>query len=242
MPRWDIAETRRLIELRHGSEQIRRARHCLRSVTERLRHARYHFQEARNLLKSHIDDRLDTKNIYTLTWPTAPEEWSTLDNCMMKVEANLIACAQGIHSIADTLAHIVYFALGLDRSLGPLKERDVNISKVISVLKQTPAYSEVERAIASLLEDSSFALVTIMTNHAKHRGFPESRLSIDPPDQEAPYAMEFGAFAYNKIEHSEHEIEKVIAPAYKAADRAVIDTGNALNLVLSRKCAPHLFH
>ena len=69
MTSWHIENTRQHIKSRYGNEQLAAARHCLSSVTERQRHARYHFREARNLLKLHIDDKLGEHSIYFLTVP-----------------------------------------------------------------------------------------------------------------------------------------------------------------------------
>jgi hypothetical protein len=233
MARWEIAETRRLIELRHGRPQLLLSQHCLRSVTERLRHARYHFQEARSLLKSRIDDRLGAESIYELTWPTDGERWSELDECLMRVEANAIACAQSIHSIADTLAHVVYFALALNLGSKPLREQDVSFVSVRAVLASVPTRIGVLRSLNVLASEASFAAVEAIVNHSKHRGIVEPRMSIEPPSSGAPYAFEFGAFTYRNVPYAEREIEKVLAPAYEAASKAVVDTGVELNAVLS---------
>lgn len=232
MARWEIAETRTLIELRHGLSQLRLSQHCLRSVTERLRHARYHFQEARGLLKSRIDDRLSTKSIYTLTWPTDGESWNELDNCLMRVEANAIACAQSIHSIADILAHVVYFALALNLERKPLREQDVSFVSVRLALALAPKLAGVLRPLDALESEASFTAVEAIVNHSKHRGIVEPRLSIEPPNAVAPYAFEFGAFTYRNVQYAEREIEQVLAPAYEAASKAVVSTGIELNAVL----------
>jgi hypothetical protein len=234
MSRWHISETKQLIEQRHGSNQLLLARHCLRSVNERLRHARYHYQEAKRNLKEHIDDQLSCQSIHALTWATKAETRDELDDCLMKVEAHMIACAQAIHSIADNLAHVVYYALGLNLPPHSIKVKSVTIRRIAQVLseKETP-FTAIARPLQALLLEQSFATVDAMVNVTKHRGLSESRLSIEPPDRETPYAMEFGAFSYDGKEFPAREIEDVLAPAYAAASRAVIDTGNALNTALA---------
>jgi len=236
MAGWDIAETRRLIERRHGREQLGRIRNCLRAVNERLRHVRYHFDEARQLLKSHIDDRVgNDKDIYTITWPTEEEDATALDSCLMKVEANMIAAAQAIHSTADNLAHVVYYALGLNLGLKQLPERDVTIHRIIDVLaSDSSTYGSVAQPLRMLIGDASFSRIGAITNVAKHRGFVESQLSIEPAGRDVPYAMEYGAFRYGNDLHPAREIKETLAPAYEAASRAVVDTGIAINELLSR--------
>jgi len=70
LPRWNIEQTRGFIESYYGHDQLQLARSSLRAVDVRLRHARYHFDEAKNLLTTHIDDRLETTDIIMLTFPT----------------------------------------------------------------------------------------------------------------------------------------------------------------------------
>lgn len=230
MPRWEIALTRQLIEQRYGREQLYRARHCLRAVHERQRHARYHFKEVKRLLKARIDDRLETESIHAVALFPSPEEWATLDDCLMMVEANMIACAQSIHSILDPLAHVVYFALGKNLGPKPLKEYDINVHSVIAALAaQAPTHMEIKCKLETLIKESSFVVLNDIVKSSKHRGIVEPRLSIEPSGRDVPYIMEFGAVAGQP----EREFEEVLAPAYEAVSRIVIDTGNAINSALA---------
>ena len=235
IPGWDIAETRRLIEYHHGREQLDLAKPSLRSVNERLRHARYHFQEAKRLLKTHIDDRFEGEDVFKLMFPEGLEEWNALDEWFMKVEANMIACAQSIHSIPDTLAHVIHFALGLNRGDKPQRERDVNARSVATALAaRAPAYLEVEHTFRAIKDNLSFAMLNAVVNHTKHRGAIKPQLSLMPSDRPAPYAMEFGPFAYDNVKYPQRELEEVLAPSYEAASHVIVATGNAINSVLSR--------
>jgi len=237
MARWDIAETRRLIELRHGRDQLLHARNCLRAVTERQRHVEYHFREVKRLLKEHIDDRITAeKDIYAITWPTDEENAVALDDCLMKVEANMIAAVQAIHAIADNLAHVAYFALGINLTARKLADREVTMQRVTDTLASEPAYAAIVQALRALAADASFVRIGAITNVAKHRGTVEPRLSIEPADSDAPYVMEYGPFQYGKggAKYPARELKDTLAPAYEAASRAVVDTGIAINEVLSR--------
>jgi len=151
----------------------------------------------------------------------------------MKVEAHMIACAQSIHSIPDTLAHVIYFALGLNLGPNSLKERSINARNIAATLtKLGPIYSEIRRPLCSLKNDSSFIKMDSFTNHAKHRGTREPRLSILFENPRTPYEMEFGEFVYDGEEHPQRELEEVLAHAYRATSTAVVAVGNALNSVM----------
>ncbi len=84
------------------------------------------------------------------------------------------------------------------------------------------------------MDNLSFAMLNALVNHTKHRGAIEPQLSIMPSHRAAPYAMEFGPFAYDDVKYPQCELEDVLAPSYEAASHAIVATGNAINLVLSR--------
>ena len=233
MPRWDIAQTRSLVSAEFGVAQVERMRHCLRSVCERQRHARFHFQEARRLMQGHIDARLPHESIYQITWPTQAKDRIAFDNCFMKVEAHVIACAQATHALADNLAHVAYFALGVNLSPHALGESQVTLHRVISVLaahfRLCDAVTEVLRELTA---ESAFQSIDAFVNTTKHRGFAETRISVDPDDGQIPYKLEFGSFEYRETTHPERDIEKVLLPSYAKVSQAVVCCGNAINAVL----------
>lgn len=233
MSRWDIALTRELIGKKHGSTQIDLMRNCLRSVSERQLHARYHFQEARSLMAGQIDTRLPKESIYKITWPTTAEDRMAFQNCFMKVEAHVIACAQAIHAIADNLAHVAYFALGVNLGPHSMQERDVTLRTVVSVVKAHYVNAaEVAAILGVLRDDQAFQIVDAFVNIAKHRGFAETQINIEPPNSQAPYRLEFGSFSYRDTSHPERDIEEVLAPSYASVSQAVVQCGNAVNTVL----------
>lgn len=234
MTRWHVEETRRLITEHYGVAQMALAHDSFRATTHRLTHAQYHFQEAKRLLNERIDAHLDKQNIVTLTFPTTYEDWSDLNDCLMMVEAHMLACAQAIHSIPDTLAHVVYYALGLNLSPQHLSDRNISARTVRELLRKLVGpYTPVLNCIEVLLQNAPFQRINALVNYTKHRGAVEPNLWVEPIDNGAPYVMKFGAFAYDNFSHPQREIEELIAPAYEAASHAVVDTGNAINCVLS---------
>lgn len=230
MARWHIAETRDRVSARFGPGQLELMKNCLRSVCERQRHARFHFQEARRLMKEHIDDRLAETSIHQITWPIDPEERVAFDFCFMAVEAHVIACSQAIHSVADNLAHVAYFAFGVNLGTHKLNERDVSLQRVAEVLsKHFPGSSEAVLVLRRLHCDPAFKVVEAFVNTTKHRGYADTRINVDPINPGSRYSLEFGAFDYRDVDHPERDIESVLAPAYAAASAAVVECGNAIN-------------
>ncbi len=235
LDRWDRSKTQRLIQERLGRAQLEDAKHCLRSVDARMRHSAYHFQEAKALLRENIDECLDTEKLFNIALLVDLDGRQKLDKCLLKVEAHMIACAQAIHAIPDILSHVVYFALGLNLGHSPLKGRDVTLYKVIKALSVNPAsYVAVTSVLEKLVTDTAFTALEAAVNHGKHRGVPDPVLALAAPGSPSLYSMEFGAFVYGDFHHPQREMTELLAPAFAAVSRAVVDTGNAINAVLSR--------
>jgi len=180
-----------------------------------------------------IDDRLETESIHVLTWLTELEARDEFDHCLMRVEANSLACAQAVHSVADNLAHVVHFALGFNLISIPPRESSVSFLTVKRLVAARPKYAAVLESLAELADDVSFGEMTAIVNHSKHRGIVEPRLSVEPPGAERPYHLEFGSFSCGGRDRAEQEVQQVLAPAYAAASSAVVNTGIAINALLS---------
>ena len=186
-------------------------------------------------MTEHIDSRLPHESIYQITWPNDDEARMEFDSCFMKVEAHVIACAQAIHALADNLAHVAYFALGVNSGHHALAESQVTLHRVTSVLDAHFRHCrEVTDVLKALKAEPAFIAIDAFVNTTKHRGFAETRICIDPTDDGVtPFRLEFGSFAYRETAHPESDIEQVLAPGYAAASRAVVGCGNAINASLS---------
>lgn len=169
MTTWDIQESRDHIVRLFGREQLERARPSLSSVVDRQRHARYHYHEAINLLKQHIGAYpADTSPLYILLGGD-DEQQNELDLCLTKVGANVIACVQSIHAVADILAHATYFSLGLNLLTPPLSEVSISLATVSAQAKLHSEYKPVADMLESLGSGGEFAHIAALANHAKHR-------------------------------------------------------------------------
>jgi hypothetical protein len=228
MEAWNREQTSKFLEANLPPEHLALARNGIRAAPERLTHARYHFQEAKRLLTESIDSKLDAKSLHPFVVPASLEELNELKLCFTRVEANVIASAMAIHSSVESLANIVYFAFALYR--GPLAFKNVSAKRVVAQLRGGDANARaVAASLEALLFDPSFVAVDAFVNTTKHRGFPEARVNINPPDRQGGYPVELGTFEYNGITYTELEIEAVLAPAYAVALRTLIAVGNSIN-------------
>jgi hypothetical protein len=233
MPLWDLQETRDQVELRYGYSQLHTVRKCLESIIDRQRYAKYHFSEYRRLLTEHIDNQLTSKDIYKVTLVFKPEERAKLDSCLTRVGANVVACIQSMHSIADIFAHTVYFTLGLNTKQCKLDERKINIRSVTRVLNGMTEFSEIASILNGIIKHDDFVYLDALVNHSKHRSIVGTVLSIDPPaDGQPPYTLLFDEFVYDEESHASRDIQSFLAPAYKWISQEIDVCGEALNRAL----------
>lgn len=233
MLRWNFYETLDHVAHRDGDANLCAIRKGLESIRDRQRYAHYHFQEYRRLLSEHIDDRLTSKSIYEITFAFEPNQREELDLCLSHASANVVACVQSLHSLGDILAHVVYFALGLNTGESKLRERDVSLSSVARLLKQNPAFVKLVTIFDGILSDPEFVYLTALVNHSKHRSIVDPVLSVDPPvEGQPPYVLLFEAFTYDETPHPQHNIQSVLESTYDWLSQEIVECGNALNLVL----------
>lgn len=235
MPPWNLQETRDQVERRYGNAQLQVISKCLESIVDRQRYAGYHFHEHQRLLSAHIDDRLVSKSIYEITLALEPKEEGELDLCLTQVSANIVACIQSMHSLADILAHVVYFALGLNNGANKLKEQNISIGSVADLLRKMPEFGELTKILEGISTHPDFVYLNALVNHCKHRSIVGTVLSVDPPtDGKPPYALLFDEFTYREIPYARRDINPFLEPTYAWLSQEVVNCGNALNQLLEK--------
>jgi hypothetical protein len=221
----------------YGPAQLSAARNALRAVTIRLDHARYHFGELRRLLREQIDDKLPERDIYDIVMVGEPDSWANLHEGLLKVEAHMIACGQAVHSIPDALAHVAYYAAGLNPQTAASKrirnERAITLKNVMADLADgTGRFKAVGQRLMALAADPAYLALDATVNYGKHRGLPDPVLQLEPERHPAPYAMQFESFSYDGTVRPRVEVEALLAPAYATMSQATVEVGEAINAAL----------
>ncbi|HNQ69005.1 MAG TPA: hypothetical protein PKN32_11545 [Bacteroidales bacterium] len=86
---------------------------------------------------------------------------------VFKSEANLIAAAQSMHSLADICAHIIYRSLNDLQNTIP--EKNIGIKSLIRELKKKSKYDKIVLAIKGLTDSNEFKYLEGYVNTAKHK-------------------------------------------------------------------------
>lgn len=221
---WDLEETRRLVEKNFDKLQRERFNSYTKPFNHRFSHGQYHFQEIERLLREAIDEKLVEKDIVQLLLV----DFNQFQPTLIKIEAHMIACAQAIHSITDIFAHAVYFALGLNLTDKPLKDKDINFKNVINSINES-RFRVVRESMTELLAHDLYKDLENLVIQGKHRGLDEPTIVVKLENQIKPYTLHFsGKF------QSESEFQGVLSPIYVMTSQMTVRTGILINQVLSK--------
>lgn len=149
----------------------------------------------------------------------------------------MLACAQAIHSTADILAHAVYYIVDPDKSGDRLSDNDIRLDTVVKRLRRGAGESltvgEILGYLDSLKANEAFQDVAHVVNQTKHRGGPKATLAIQPAEGKA-FEMRFSDY-FREVHRPAMEYEELLAPAFLAVNRTVVDVGIAMNNFLGEK-------
>ena len=113
MQKWNLKELRDAIKNTHGEEQLEKAKPHINSVDWKNRVASYHYYTASNAFSCFFDESSCEKSDAIKLLLSTGEEANRFYEAKLIYEANLIACAQAIHSISDILSHVIHDSLML---------------------------------------------------------------------------------------------------------------------------------
>lgn len=225
--RWDINETRRLVELRFGIAQREKFNAYIKPYNHRLYHARYHFQEIQKLLHEAIDCKLPEKDIVEILLVEHDSFFPTL----IKIEAHMISCAQSTHSVTDIFAHATYFELGINLRQKPLTSKNINFKNVINMIVDE-SFFNIWNCMIQLLNDDLYKDLEKLVNQDKHRGLAEPIVGIEPENQPVPYKLKFPKYLFDDKLQSECEFQEFLSPIFAKTSQMTVRTGTFINQFL----------
>lgn len=228
--KWDLKALCDDVEAVHGRDHERALAPCLQSIVKRQHYAQYHFAEAHRLMADDLSSRDQGAILTELILPTDPEKYNDFHRRREQAEAHYLALMQSMHAIADTLAHVLYFALGLS-TLAP---RDIAIHRVQKLLNE----GALKIAVGNMMANSELAYVAEAVNHSKHRSVIGTPLSVDMTGNEPQsHGLRFVAFERGGRHHPQRWVEPLVKSAFAQQAVHVIEIGVLLNLELRARLA-----
>ena len=131
---WKLDELRSHVERLYGSEQLSLLSPCLDSIVHRTHFAKYHLNEAMHLVTKFVDAHHELGVLANLLLGTNDPHF---DSAMLNAGAHVVACAASIHATSDTLGHVLYYSLGMNKPQ-KLQEWKVDLKLVSKRLAQAP--------------------------------------------------------------------------------------------------------
>ncbi|MFA6015456.1 MAG: hypothetical protein WC742_10350 [Gallionellaceae bacterium] len=229
MTDWDRYETRELVVFCYGKAQAELAYQSMNSTIDRQEYARYHYHNAKNLFDAYVGKLHSPIDFMKSSFEGSEEQ----NRCIWEIGANVTACVQSLHAIADTFAYAMYHALGYKLKQSPLAERKINIYSVMRALQQTHEHQSLLQEMALLVTGDDYIYLDALSNHSKHRSLIRPGLWADlkgkKPD---PYTLEFEEFSYDKKPYPRRSILLFLQSELDRQSLRIHEAGNVLNFVL----------
>lgn len=236
--RWDMGETRDLIERLYGHKQLAASRGSLRSIDDRLRFARFHLIDAREAFKAYVSKIEPDASILEL-WAENDEESYEFNILIRRVNAYLIASIQSLHALPDTIAHAIYLSLRMDQAEKPIPARQITAWSVEERLKADGETFELAGILKEFRTGGAFPHIAAAANRAKHTCVVFSSIKEDATGQQQErHHVTLDEFLYDGTRYPQVEAEDFIIVEFDRCAALIAKLGNALNRTLrSRQAA-----
>lgn len=235
---WDLKETRELILRLHGKEQFLKANQSLNSALQRRDFARFHYFEAFDRWRAHLEDIKHEDPIEVVLACADEIANERRAQRMDELAAHVHSCVHSLHAIPDTMAHALYYGMALNLS-SPLKERQITATSIAKLLDADSSLTELSRLFQSIYTGGDFAYINALNNHGKHRSMVRPSTWFDMTGKAtAPITLEFSDFSYDEVSHARREIQPVISREYERISKGIVDCGiEILNVLKHRALA-----
>lgn len=231
MSRWNLKQLRDDVAELYGREQLERLKPSLESVVQRQRYARHHFLESERRIKEVMADPVRAEKHPLELWDDEEVNQAHDD-----ARAEIVACVQSMHAVADILAHVIYFALAMDGNPATaLEEWRISVKSVHKLLPAGP----IKDMLHELRGHTDFVYLEALVNHCKHRSLVPIPYYYDlSGEPAAKQGFWLSDFTYGDTVHPTREVEDYLKGEYQRQSRLVIDIGNAVNAEVRQRLRP----
>ncbi|WP_156111734.1 hypothetical protein [Vibrio navarrensis] len=235
---WYIKDLKDYVSELYGEEQRQALSSSLDSIFENQDFARFHYAEVQRLIKEHMEGKNPAYDYVKLMLATDAETLNAEFEFKLAYRANVFALLKNLHSISDFLAHVLYYAFGLNLCKQTfIKPDQLNLYHTKKSLEKIQITDELKALIDSLTNHNDYRYLRDLVNHTKHRSNILSRLTYDSNQVgEDVYQVSFlpfenyGTVAVNEYLHREYDRQSSI----------VIEIGQHINHAVKSVLTKHL--
>jgi hypothetical protein len=236
---WNRKELYDLVVKRHGQAQADLLMPSLISTVWKLSIAQYHAHEAQTIigkLSSH-SSKDEYVEIVKLIFEQAAGSKRGQEVALAKfqAEANIIACAQAVHSIADIFSQIIYLSLNLDKHLKkPIAENKRYLFTVNQGLTNIPLFTKLHLGLDDFLKSKQFRYLSAYVNTTKHRSLIPSTYSVSFAENVEPiHGLKISEFIYKNVLHNAKWSKEFFEDDINFFETSFASIGNEMNLCVN---------
>ncbi len=237
-PRWDLGEVRNLAERLAGRGAT--VGPSAQSTWFRMEYARHHLHESDRLLSRYVDEHIARHGILIAARNGSDREArEAFEVLMIEAGAEILACVQGIHAVADLMANTVYHALEMDKRPDALKPWRIHHDRVLHRLSNTPdVQASLIKPFGALGSGGSFDHINALANSGKHISIIRPSLSEDwTGTRPVRHGFKLPPFDYHGAPFGEVYVNDLLEAEFDRCNRALVDAGVALNALLRARVA-----
>ncbi len=235
---WNLKELKNDIETLFGKEQLELLSPCLETIADKNFYVHYHYNEIERLINEELKEiESENNKLINLIDDTGEEHKKVLLE-IRKACAHIIACLQSLHSIADVLAHVIYFALNMDNDTGTkLDSTKIYASSVSGKLNLISGANPIKTVFDSLIKDDGFRYLSAIVNCSNHKNLINTNFWInsDPDKEYSAKSLEFYAFKFKRKNYAQKRVIEFIKNEYSRIDSLVIEIGIEINNFVRNK-------
>ncbi len=235
---WNHKELEDNIETLYGKKQLELLSPCLTTMEEKKFNATYHHNEFERLINEELKRIApDNHKLLNILNDTG-QEWENALLVYRKARANITACLQSLHSLADVLAHVIYFALNLDNNdITKVDATRIDASTVSGKLNLISGANPLKMVFESLIKDDEFVYLSAVVNCSKHREVINTwfGINLDLSKEYSAKSFKFYAFEYKGKKYNEQVVIEFIKNEYSRIDSLLIDIGVEINNFVRNK-------
>lgn len=197
---WNMKALIEFVDEKQGQPQGMSVSAVLTSLMWKLNIARYHAEESKQAINKLFGNPKDVGIVEVVDLifeqTSGSERGKAFSNMQFVSEANLIACAQSLHSMADIFGQVVYFCLDLNNVLPkPITQRKQSLSVINKTMKENAIAPSITKLIEVFLKSQEFRYLTDYVNVTKHRSLIPARYTVSFV-QEAQHGLQISRFSY----------------------------------------------
>jgi hypothetical protein len=209
----------------------------LSSLVERSQMAAFHFGEAMDKMNLALEGRGGYEILSDLML-SSDEAGRRFRTARFQAAAHVIACLESLHATTDTLAHVIYFALGMNLGKHRLDEVEINMWRVLDRLHEGIDTAPLARLAKDHCAGDDYKHLSAMVNHSKHRSIVNVMYSVSTVESAGrDHGFKFQPFKYRGKVYPERWLGDFLEPEYDRLSQCRVRLGVELNAVVATRLA-----